>query len=57
MWTAGVCVTNEFLFFVHRSGAYAYTPSEAQPKLMTKEIPCLWQTITGLPASDLVLRG
>ena len=40
-----VCVTNEFLFFVHRSGAYAYTPSEAQPKLMTKEIPSLWQTI------------
>ncbi len=40
-----VCVTNEFLFFVHRSGAYAYTPSEAQPKLMTKEIPCLWQSI------------
>ncbi len=40
-----VCVTNEFLFFVHRSGAYAYTPSEAQPKLMTKEIPTLWQTI------------
>ncbi len=23
-----VCVTNEFLFFVHRSGAYAYAPSE-----------------------------
>jgi hypothetical protein len=40
-----VCVTNEFLFFVHRSGAYAYAPSEPQPKLMTKEIPCLWQTI------------
>ena len=40
-----VCVTNEFLFFVHRSGAYAYTPSEAQPKLLTKEIPTIWQTI------------
>ncbi len=40
-----VCVTNEFLFFVHRSGAYAYTPSEPQPKLLTKEIPTLWQTI------------
>jgi len=40
-----VCVTNEFMFFVHRSGAYAYTPSEAQPKLLTKEIPTLWQTI------------
>jgi hypothetical protein len=40
-----VCVTNEFLFFVHRSGAYAYTPSEPQPKLMTKEIPNLWQSI------------
>jgi len=40
-----VCVTNEFLFFVHRSGAYAYTPSEPQPKLLTKEIPNLWQTI------------
>ncbi len=40
-----VCVTNEFLFFVHRSGAYAYAPSEPQPKLMTKEIPTLWQTI------------
>jgi len=40
-----VCVTNEFLFFVHRSGAYAYAPSEAEPKLLTKEIPSLWQTI------------
>ena len=40
-----VCVTNEFLFFVHRSGAYAYAPSEPQPKLMTKEIPTLWSTI------------
>ena len=40
-----VCVTNEFLFFVHRSGAYVYTPSEPEPKLMTKEIPTLWQTI------------
>ena len=40
-----VCVTNEFLFFIHRSGAYAYAPSEAEPKLMTKEIPTLWQTI------------
>jgi hypothetical protein len=40
-----VCVTNEFLFFVHRSGAYAYAPTEPQPKLMTKEIPTLWSTI------------
>jgi hypothetical protein len=40
-----VCVTNEFLFFVHRSGAYAYAPSEPEPKLMSKEIPTLWQTI------------
>jgi hypothetical protein len=40
-----VCVTNEFLFFVHRSGAYAYSPSEPEPKLMTKEIPTLWATI------------
>jgi hypothetical protein len=40
-----VCVTNEFLFFIHRSGAYAYAPSEPEPKLMTKEIPTLWQTI------------
>ena len=40
-----VCVTNEFLFFVHRSGAYVYTPSEPEPKLMTKEIPTLWQSI------------
>jgi hypothetical protein len=40
-----VCVTNEFLFFIHRSGAYAYAPSEPQPKLMTKEIPTLWSTI------------
>jgi len=40
-----VCVTNEFLFFVHRSGAYAYAPSEPEPKLMTKEIPTLWSTI------------
>jgi hypothetical protein len=40
-----VCVTNEFLFFVHRSGAYAYAPSEPEPKLMTKEIPVLWSQI------------
>ena len=40
-----VCVTNEFLFFIHRSGAYAYAPSEPEPKLMTKEIPTLWSTI------------
>ena len=40
-----VCVTNEFLFFVHRSGAYAYTPSESQPMLMSKEISTIWQTI------------
>jgi hypothetical protein len=40
-----VCVTNEFLFFVHRSGAYAYAPSEPEPKLMTKEIPTLWSQI------------
>jgi hypothetical protein len=40
-----VCVTNEFLFFVHRSGAYAYAPSEPEPKLMTKEIPTIWSTI------------
>ncbi len=26
-------------------GVYAYAPSEPQPKLMTKEIPTLWQTI------------
>ena len=52
-----VCVTNEFLFFVHRSGAYAYTPSEAQPKLLTKGSPPLADHQLGLPASDLVLRG
>jgi hypothetical protein len=40
-----VCVTNEFLFFVHRSGAYAYAPSEPEPKLMSKEIPTLWSQI------------
>ncbi len=40
-----VCVTNEFLFFIHRSGAYAYAPSEPEPKLMTKEIPNVWATI------------
>ncbi len=40
-----VCVTNEFLFFIHRSGAYAYAPSEPEPKLMTKEIPTLWAAI------------
>jgi hypothetical protein len=40
-----VCVTNEFLFFVHRSGAYAYAPNEAQPKLLSKEISTIWQTI------------
>ena len=34
-----------FLFFIHRSGAYAYAPSEPEPKLMTKEIPTLWSTI------------
>jgi hypothetical protein len=40
-----VCVTNEFLLFVHRSGVYAYTPSSAQPELLTKEIPEFWSTI------------
>ncbi|MGC2400641.1 MAG: hypothetical protein WA510_12685, partial [Acidobacteriaceae bacterium] len=40
-----VCVTSEFLFFVHRSGAYAYASGEPQPTLMTKEIPNLWQSI------------
>ncbi len=40
-----VCVTNEFLFFVHRSGAYAYLPSASQPQLMSKEISTVWQTI------------
>ncbi len=40
-----VCVTNEFLLFVHRSGAYAYTPNVAQPALLTREIPTLWSTI------------
>jgi len=34
-----------FLFFVHRSGAYIYTPGESQPRLLSKEIPTLWQTI------------
>ncbi len=40
-----VCVTSEFLFFVHRSGAYAYSPNDAQPRLLTKEISTLWSTI------------
>ena len=40
-----VCVTNEFLLFVHRSGVYAYTPSSPQPELLTKEIPQFWSTI------------
>ena len=40
-----VCVTNEFLLFVHRSGVYAYTPSSAQPELITKEIPEFWSTV------------
>jgi hypothetical protein len=40
-----VCVTNEFMFFVHRSGAYAYAPGQPEPQLMTKEIPTLWSLI------------
>jgi hypothetical protein len=40
-----VCVTNDFLFFVHRSGAYAYAPGQPEPQLMTKEIPTLWSLI------------
>jgi hypothetical protein len=40
-----VCVTNEFMLFVHRSGVYAYTPSSPQPELLTKEIPQFWSTI------------
>lgn len=44
-----VAVTSEFLFFVHRSGAYIYTPNEPQPVLVTKELPnlpgCFWSTI------------
>jgi hypothetical protein len=34
-----VCVTNDFLFFVHRSGGYAYSPGDSQPALMTAEMP------------------
>jgi hypothetical protein len=30
---------------VHRSGAYAYAPNEAQPRLLSKEISTIWQTI------------
>ena len=40
-----VCVTNEFMLFVHRSGVYAYTPSAPQPELLTDEIPQFWSTI------------
>lgn len=40
-----VCVTNDFLLFVHRSGVYAYTASTPQPELLTKEIPKFWSTI------------
>ncbi len=36
-----VCVTNDFMLFVHRSGVYAYTASSPQPELLTKEIPTL----------------
>jgi len=44
-----VCVTNDFLFFVHRSGAYAWTSGEAEPIWLTKELPdqpgSIWSTI------------
>lgn len=44
-----VAVTNEFLFFVHRSGAYVYTSDRSQPELVTKELPnlpgSLWSSI------------
>ena len=40
-----VCVTNEFLFFVHRSGALRLIAPSEPTKLMTKEIPTLWSTI------------
>jgi len=44
-----VCVTNDFLFFVHRSGAYAYTPGSSMPMLLSGEMPNLptgfWGTI------------
>ncbi|MDE2102635.1 MAG: hypothetical protein KGL39_35645 [Patescibacteria group bacterium] len=44
-----VCVTNEFLMFVHRSGVYIYTAGQPQPELITKELPgipgCFWSTV------------
>ncbi len=40
-----ICITNEFMLFVHRSGVYAYTATSPQPELLTKEIPQFWSTI------------
>jgi hypothetical protein len=43
------CATNEFLFFVHRSGGYAYNPDQSMPMLLTGEMPGIpsgfWATI------------
>jgi hypothetical protein len=39
-----VCVTYDFLFFVHRSGGYAYTSGDS-PFLMTKESPDQPETV------------
>ena len=44
-----VCVTNKFLFFVHRSGAYAVTAETSEPERMTDELPdfpqSFWSTV------------
>lgn len=44
-----VCVTNDFLFFVHRSGAYAYAAGAPMPELLSTELPNymqgFWATI------------
>jgi hypothetical protein len=44
-----VCVTNDFLFFVHRSGAYAYSPDSSKPQPLSDEMPDIpggiWSTI------------
>ncbi|HUD21835.1 MAG TPA: hypothetical protein VMQ60_03240 [Acidobacteriaceae bacterium] len=44
-----VCVTNDFLFFVHRSGAYAYSAGAPAPQRLSDEMPDipggLWSTI------------
>ena len=44
-----VCVTNEFLFFVHRSGCYAYSSGASEPEKINAELPnfptSFWSTV------------